>query len=1180
MLDMWLLLLLLIITLILLLATLPQARSFISKRYLGRRAGPDSQTVYTRETIIRPNGDEIALSETSARARSNWADQFQTLVRNQRLLAVLVLIVIGVLALRQMPQMFAPNRGDRSSQFVVLVAPFYEQDGSISQTGRSVADQLVEILPERSGGRVLAQRVADPPADTNAALQLMDRAGADALIWGHISPGGVLDQASLLPLLVYRPNESFAPTSWEGYTGRFAMPYGYVIANAPINGQAVLPSLLGSLADYNVGNVDAAFTTLGTLADDYAALLPTLPRALRGNILWARGEYGQAAGEYRRGQSADAQNQGAWSQQAQGIISDPQALLANNLGAILQDAGDPAARAAFDQSRALLNGQALGALDYNQGIDALRAGQSDAAVASLEQARQLLPASTALLLTLSEGYRMQGQFDAARAAYDSAVEQVRANADATTPELRNLTLNRLRAATEEQGALLQFAQALQARGPLLWELQASALPPAEALEPIRDDLTQAVKDTDAVAQEWNRQSAAKDAANRPIAGLIAISQSRQAEQMLRARQRWLAMVDVAIAQARGVPPARGIAALWAQLVGDRSPLGQARSQLNTLLATAPADVDALVLLGHIQLLNADQSDAVRQFDAAASAAPKRPEPVYGQALAALPIDRARARALLAQAIALNIGYFPARQKLAEIAQADGDWPEAITQRRWLATERPSPANTIALAETLRLSGPSGYAEAERVLLPLANANDVKALTELGRVYQAHGDLAAAREMLDRAQAAAPRDADVAYELGQLLVAQEDKAGAVVQFQRAIDVNPEHIQARLALAQLTTDRTDAAIQYRAVLDSGVSDPATLRQIGDALLASGDIDAAISAYTRASTAAPDDAASHHGLAQAYLQRKRFDAAATEEQKALELKGGTYPAALVGLGDIALQRGDAPGAIQQYDAALQQDNSLIAAYLGIGRANAAQGFWSVAVGQFQSAVNRDPKSAEAHLWLGEALIRQNNTSAAIAEYTSAITLKPVYPEAYFGLAQAQMSANKLDEASANLSTALQQRPSYAEAWLLQGKLDEQRNNEDSAIAAYGKAIGANGQLAEPHYRRALLFLRRNNVRDAEGDLEAATRIQPNFPEGHYWLGRTYFAEGRAAAAREQFRLAIDQRGGTYVEARFYQGLAEEQLGQRDDAAASFKAALDQGRDSAWANEAQAALARLGQP
>ena len=34
-------------------------------------------------------------------------------------------------------------------------------------------------------------------------------------------------------------------------------------------------------------------------------------------------------------------------------------------------------------------------------------------------------------------------------------------------------------------------------------------------------------------------------------------------------------------------------------------------------------------------------------------------------------------------------YFPARQKLAEIAETDQDWPTAIEQRDWLAKNRPS-----------------------------------------------------------------------------------------------------------------------------------------------------------------------------------------------------------------------------------------------------------------------------------------------------------------------------------------------------------------------------------------------------------------------------------------------------------------------------------------------------------
>ncbi len=78
------------------------------------------------------------------------------------------------------------------------------------------------------------------------------------------------------------------------------MPQFYTLADAPINGEGVLAELLYALGDYGSGRVDTAFTTLGSLIDNTPALMPALPHALRGNILWARGEYEPAAGEYRR----------------------------------------------------------------------------------------------------------------------------------------------------------------------------------------------------------------------------------------------------------------------------------------------------------------------------------------------------------------------------------------------------------------------------------------------------------------------------------------------------------------------------------------------------------------------------------------------------------------------------------------------------------------------------------------------------------------------------------------------------------------------------------------------------------------------------------------------------------------------------------------------------------------
>lgn len=1156
------LLLLLLVALVALFAR-PQLSAFY-RRF--RPAPKDAPVAHTGQTLIMRNGEELTLDgETPALGRRL---NLPASIGGRRLLLILLVGVIAVVAIRSLPPtLFAP-----ADQFIVLVAPFREMNGGpISQTGRTVANELARTIPQAGGGRVVVQEIDQPPADVNAALALMDRYGADALVWGEIIPGGMLDQESLLPLLAYRPTGAFAPLGWEGYSGRFAMPVYYSLAGSPFNGRAVLPDLLGALANYGDGKVDAALTTLDQLTDQYPALTPILPGTLRGNIFWARGEYGRAAGEYKRAILAAPTNG----------VSYQTAMLYNNMGAILQDANSPDAAAAFDQAAALLGKQELGALRYNLGLAALHAGRPADAARAIEQARRFSPPTTALLLDLSEAYRANRQFDQAQAAIEAATEQQRAAELNVPPDLRELVSGKQHAATLRQRALLDLARTLDARGPLLWELQSGRLQPEQALDAIRKNLDQAAGEVEALAQSWMRRAAAEDAAGRPVAGLLATGQARRTMELLREHRRWLAAVEIEISRARGAQPPTGVMGLWASLTGDRSAMGQARRRLTDLLTTWPGDVDTAVLLGHGLLLGGDKVSAGQQFDTAAQAAPQRPEPIYGQALVALSADRRRARDLLLQAIGMDDRYFPARQTLAALAQQDGDWPTVIDQRRWLARNRPSVEHTLALAEALRFSGPAGYAEAERSLLPLANQNDMRALIELSRLYRAGNDPAAAAAALTRAQSIAPRDPSVAFEYGDLLESQDRPDDARRQYQLAVDANPNHIQAHLALARLAgQDAQLAATHYRAALQAGATDLAALKRIGAMLVASGEYGQALTAYERAIKAAPDDAEAHHGLAQAQLQLGRLDQAQASEQRALDLRQGDYDEALVGMGDIALRRGNYQGAVEQYNAALARNEHLTAAYIGLGRAAAASGNWSVAQAHFRNAVAREAKSAEGHLWLAEALIRLNNASEAIRAYEQALALNPRYAEAYFGLAQAQMTAGAIDRAQENLRHALALRPNYAEALLLQGKLFEQQGLDDQAIETYGRSITASAQIAEPRYRRALLFIRRDRMSDAEDDLKDAVAIQSNFPEAHYWLGRTYLAQGRAAAARNEFQQAITQRGGNYAEARFYQGIAEEQLGLRDEAAASYRAALEQDRASLWAGEAEAALARLGRP
>ncbi len=392
-----------------------------------------------------------------------------------------------------------------------------------------------------------------------------------------------------------------------------------------------------------------------------------------------------------------------------------------------------------------------------------------------------------------------------------------ARSQQTTPELRALADSRLRAALAEQRALLNLTELLKARGPLLWEIQGSDPLEASAFSSIRADLTTAVQQTEALAVGWNRRSASEEASDHPLGGLLAINQFRRAEAQLRQRLIWQSAIEVEIARAQGVEPPRGLAVLWSSLMGNRTALGQVQVDLKRMVDLQPGDVEAGVLYGESLLLTDGPAAAAAQFDTAAAAGPQRPEPVYGQALAAeASSDMPRAIERLRTAISLDARYFPARQKLAALAEETEDWPTAAEQWRWLAQNRPSAGYTLALAEALQNSGQPGYVEAERELLAIINdptveeGQKIPALTALGRLYYESNKADAARAVLERAQRAAPRDPAVAYELGRVLVAQGDSAAAAEQFRLAIANDPQPVRAYLALATFYTERANAAL----------------------------------------------------------------------------------------------------------------------------------------------------------------------------------------------------------------------------------------------------------------------------------------------------------------------------------------------------------------------------------
>lgn len=1153
---------------LLLIAIIALALGVIAGLFLWRRLRRASQPHRPPEVLdmsVREQGGKVTAELPTPQSPLSWLDYLRQQLRWRTALVVaLAIIVVGTAGYTLIQSIL----GRPSERFLVVVTPF--DDGGDGRSGRNVAVALARELRQASEGAIAIRVTERRPTSTPEALALAAELDADVLIWGAVGPGALLDSPSLMPRMIYQPTGPYGPNGWDGYLGRFAMPRSYTLAREPINGRATLVPLIVALEAYARGQPDRAFAILGRLLEDYPSLDETLPRALRGNVLWARTLYAAAAEEYRRALSG---------------ATDEAALLANNLGAVLLDANDPAALDAFAEAVRLLNGRDLGELRVNLALLALRENRPHDAATQLEQARNLLPHHAELFLALAGAYRESGRLDDAAEALDTA-RRLRGSDARLAPEpYRPMLLQRLEARLLEEQALLDVARRVAAQGPLLWELEISPVLPSAELDEAHGRLGRAMEISAREAASW-KQRAVVDGAGIGEAGLVASGQAERARLHADRQQFYRAVVEMERSRARTTRSSSALAALFASVQTRASHI----AALEALRQRHPGDPRITAALGRAWRLAGDLAAAEQAYAQTVRLAPQAPEGYFGQgAVARARNDMQQAVAWYTRALERNSAFFPAYIELATIAEVQGDLEGSAAQYRLLHERHPSPQSAIALARVLRQLGPEAYAEAERVLSPYWGI-DVAAMVELGMLYEAAGKPEAAREAYVQAMQHDPRSTQAAFALGRLAAADGDYQMAARRFRQALRNDERNIAARLALADLyygpLNDPRQAEREYRRALEQGIDDPTKLAAIGDAALARGQHELALEAYRAAVALQPANAVYQHQLSRVAFAAGRRNLAAEAAQAVLSLTADlSMPTnvelraeALVTIGDVQRLNGELNAAASSYAQAAQLNPNLIKASIGLGLIAVGQGNWGIATGYFRTAAGLpggwdDPL---AQFWLGEALLRQGDYSGAEMAYRRALELQPVFPEAELGLAQLYRARGNLTEAQDHVERALAQRPDYAEALLFKGKLSQELGRHDEAWTAYNASIRANDQIAETYYRRAILAMQMNRTDRAIGDLRRAVQLQPNFPEAHYWLGRAYYAQGRLQPALSSFQQALALNAG-YVDAAFFMGLVYEDMGRTADAISAYQTVISIDPNSFFASKARNQLGRL---
>ena len=195
-----------------------------------------------------------------------------------------------------------------------------------------------------------------------------------------------------------------------------------------------------------------------------------------------------------------------------------------------------------------------------------------------------------------------------------------------------------------------------------------------------------------------------------------------------------------------------------------------------------------------------------------------------------------------------------------------------------------------------------------------------------------------------------------------------------------------------------------------------------------------------------------------------------------------------------------------------------------------------FQIAIGHFAKAIDADPTFAAAYAGMAE--------SYANLGYFGGLAPEIAFPQAR----AAASKALALDSTLADAHRASAYQLSVGE-W-----------NFAEADRAYARAVALDSTNARSHWMRGMYLTAMNRSGEAIASVERAQRLDPLSLIIQSASARSYYNARRYQEAIDQAKVALDL-DSTHARARFWIGMAEEQLGRSDEAIRELRAAIQQG-------------------
>ncbi len=151
-------------------------------------------------------------------------------------------------------------------------------------------------------------------------------------------------------------------------------------------------------------------------------------------------------------------------------------------------------------------------------------------------------------------------------------------------------------------------------------------------------------------------------------------------------------------------------------------------------------------------------------------------------------------------------------------------------------------------------------------------------------------------------------------------------------------------------------------------------------------------------------------------------------------------------------------------------------------------------------------------------------DSTDFTFEDTVSAADLSvPEHARREFEKGESALRENKLDAGISHLRKAIRFHESFPLAYTLLGTAYLEQKNWKDAQAALERAAALDRKSAAAYLSLGAVFNQTQNYRQAETALLHGLELNPNAPEGHYELAKTYWALGRWQEAAPHARKAV---------------------------------------------------------